>query len=472
MKLVMHIKYRIKLHIKKYCALFKVGQRNKKKLYLPLFTSLGLLAALSMQGIWLYNTYGLTNKNIYKESSEVIAKAVRKEASIRFKKTPEGTTINGSSKNDTVPEITYFYQGITEWGFPIDLQTVDSIATALLEARNIKERFTVCTFKLRTGEILQKSKDLSFARDTICSEAVPILIDLSEGVKMVIVHPYRTFLQYTGLTIMASILMLVLIIGCIAYQIKVIIYQRRVAKLREDFSYAMVHDMKTPLSTITLCANFLSGEKAEAMPDLKEEFGKAIRSESTHLLRLTNKLLTLSKLESHTLVMQKEKVQLRPMVEKIVETFRLKSDRPVRFVLDLRAEELTADREHLEESVYNLVDNAVKYAKDDGEIEITVTSETDEANGYIRVRDNGIGISRQDRKKIFDKFERGSALSSSRFGKVAGFGLGLSYVYRVAEAHGGTVLVHSVVGEFSEFTILIPQVMEEYNENETENYGA
>ena len=441
--------------------------------YIKILTFIGISAVLILQSIWLYNTYLLIRDNIRDECSSIVEYAVDEEMRLRLNDLPDEAQVIGGETSETRNPLTSFCEALSDMGYKMSLAKIDSIAAILLKEHNIKSRSVVYLVNPLTNDVLGKSREEEIVSwSVIRSQPFPVRVDMSEAVQLVISNPTQTFFARMGILIVVSILMLVLIIGCIAYQIKVIIYQRRVAKLREDFSYAMVHDMKTPLSTITLCANFLSSEKAEAMPDLKEEFGKAIRSESTHLLRLTNKLLTLSKLESHTLVMQKEKVQLRPMVEKIVETFRLKSDRPVRFVLDLRAEELTADREHLEESVYNLVDNAVKYAKDDGEIEITVTSETDEANGYIRVRDNGIGISRQDRKKIFDKFERGSALSSSRFGKVAGFGLGLSYVYRVAEAHGGTVLVHSVVGEFSEFTILIPQVMEEYNENETENYGA
>lgn len=76
-----------------------------------------------------------------------------------------------------------------------------------------------------------------------------------------------------GLLMIASFIMLVLVIGCIIYQIKVIIYQKKVAKLREDFSYAMIHDMKTPLSSIMMCSDALNGEKIESMPELKRIFG-------------------------------------------------------------------------------------------------------------------------------------------------------------------------------------------------------
>lgn len=268
-----------------------------------------------------------------------------------------------------------------------------------------------------------------------------------------------------GLLMIASFIMLVLVIGCIIYQIKVIIYQKKVAKLREDFSYAMIHDMKTPLSSIMMCSDALNDEKIESMPELKKSFLGVVKSETVHLLKLINRLLTISKLENDKLTMVKEKVKLEPMLERIRETFKAKSTKPLHFTLNLQAKEVNADKEYLEEAVYNLVDNAVKYSKDEGEVEIEITSECSGGYSCIKVRDNGIGFSEEDKRKIFDKFERGSAIKSSRLGKVAGFGLGLNYVYRVMEAHGGTVTASSVVGKFSEFTLYMSASEEEDTEN-------
>ncbi len=227
----------------------------------------------------------------------------------------------------------------------------------------------------------------------------------------------------------------------------------------------MIHDMKTPLSSIMMCSDALNDEKIESMPELKKSFLGVVKSETVHLLKLINRLLTISRLESHKLTMFKEKVQLEPMLERIMETFKAKSTKPLHFTLNLQAKEVNADKEYLEEAVYNLVDNAVKYSKDEGEVEIEITSECSGGYSCIKVRDNGIGFSEEDKRKIFDKFERGSAIKSSRLGKVAGFGLGLNYVYRVMEAHGGTVTASSVVGKFSEFTLYMSASEEEDTEN-------
>lgn len=117
-----------------------------------------------------------------------------------------------------------------------------------------------------------------------------------------------------------------------------------------------------------------------------------MKSETVHLLKLINKLLTISKLEDHKLAMVKEKVQLAPMLERIMETFKAKSVKTLHFTVNLEAKEVNADKEYLEEAVYNLVDNAVKYSKDEGEVEIEITSECSGGYSCIKVRDNGIGF--------------------------------------------------------------------------------
>ena len=408
--------------------------KKQKYRYIRLFTFLGLVAVLSLQAAWIYNTYMLIRNNIQKDCCEVVEKTLENEMVIRMDNLPEGSQVIGGEVNDTIKPLTYFCENLSNMGREISMVRIDSIASALLKEYSIESNFVI------------KS-------------------DSTEAVQLLLINPYKVFFERMGLLMIASFIMLVLVIGCIIYQIKVIIYQKKVAKLREDFSYAMIHDMKTPLSSIMMCSDALNDEKIESMPELKKSFLGVVKSETVHLLKLINRLLTISKLENDKLTMVKEKVKLEPMLERIRETFKAKSTKPLHFTLNLQAKEVNADKEYLEEAVYNLVDNAVKYSKDEGEVEIEITSECSGGYSCIKVRDNGIGFSEEDKRKIFDKFERGSAIKSSRLGKVAGFGLGLNYVYRVMEAHGGTVTASSVVGKFSEFTLYMSASEEEDTEN-------
>ena len=439
--------------------------RKKKGAYFPIITVLGICAAISLQLMWLHNSYTQTNHTIFEQSNQIIAKAVRKEASFRFDQTPKGTSIEGTSEHqDSIPEITYFYQGLTNLGYPISIQAVDSIASILMAEAGITDCYSICTVNMKTGEILETSKPLkmSLLINNVESDIVPITTDLTQGVQLIVFHPYITMLDRNGLLMLASLCILIVVSGCIFYQVKVILHQRKVAKLRENFSYAMIHDMKTPLSSIITCGNFLQQGLLDDQPALKEQYFNIIQTQSGHLLRLAEKVLTIAKLEAHKLEMNKQTLELKPLIEKLTGVLPAQTDKELHIEVHLEATHIHADEEHLEEALANLLDNAVKYSKE--RVEISIRTSQDEHYTCIAVHDKGIGISEKDQRIIFDKFERAAAFNRTRKGGAGGFGLGLNYVYQVAEAHGGTIGVLSRKGMFSEFSLYIPVLTYEYEE--------
>lgn len=203
-----------------------------------------------------------------------------------------------------------------------------------------------------------------------------------------------------------------------------------------------------------MCANFLHSGRLDNKPDLKEQYFKIIDNEADHLLKLTNKVLTISKLESKKLEMKLDKVELNPIFNSLIENFSAKSTKPVNFTLHLHEDYIYADEEFMKEVFSNLIDNAIKYSKES--VEIQITSEINDDYSIIRFHDNGIGISEKDQNTIFNKFERASAAKRIKSGGPSGFGLGLSYVSQVIEAHHGKILINSIEGEFSEFIIYVP----------------
>ena len=421
-----------------------------------IFTVLGLVAILTLQAIWLFNTYMLVKNNILKESFDTLEESLNKEVELRIDRTPKGTQIIGSSSGDSIPPLTYFSENVSKLGFEISLVDIDSIASSiLLRKYNIESTYMICMIDMNTREILQKSKSLDFSSlNVVKSTPFPIRTDLSQGIQLVLLNPYWTIFKRMGLLMIATAIMMIMVITCIIYQIKIIIRQDKIAKVREDFSYAMIHDMKTPLSSILACTSFLHSGKMESM-QLKERYFCIIEDETGHLLNLTNKVLTLSKLENHKLEMSRTVFPLEPMIDDLIEKFSTKCTKPLHFTTNLQAKEVCADEEYLKEAISNLIDNAIKYSKES--VEIDISSLSNATHTLIKVHDNGIGISEKDRKHIFEKFERASAFKRSRLGKVAGFGLGLNYVYQVMDAHEGSVTVSSVEKEFSEFILYKPK---------------
>lgn len=438
---------------------------NNKK-YIIIFTILGLVAILGLQAIWLFNTYALVKRNIYKECNEALRKALNEEAVIRFKQAPNRTEIYSppiKQVGEIVPEFAYLSEGLSKLGFELSLNKVDTIVSVYLSGSNIESEFFVCIVNPKRDEqILQISKQQILpSLGIIKSEVIPIRTDLSQGVQLVLLNPYWTIFERMGLLMIATAIMMIMVITCIIYQIKIIIRQDKIAKVREDFSYAMIHDMKTPLSSILACTSLLHSGKMDNLPELKEKYFCIVEDEGGHLLNLANKVLTLSKLESHKLEIAKTVFPLEPMIADLIEKFTVKSAKPVHFTTHLQAKEVCADEEYLKEALSNLIDNAIKYSEES--VEIDISSLSNSTHTLIKVHDNGIGISEKDRKHIFEKFERASAFKRSRLGKVAGFGLGLNYVYQVMDAHEGSVTVNSVEKEFSEFILYIPIKTENYD---------
>lgn len=291
---------------------------------------------------------------------------------------------------------------------------------------------------------------------SIKTEVIPIKLDKSIGMQLVLTNPYWNIFNKMWIILITTIIMTILTIVCTVYQIKFIFKLNKISQIREDFSYAMVHDMKTPLSTIMMVQDMLKSGRLEGKPEIKNKYMNIAESETEHLFALTNKILTISKLENHKLEMNKTEVELTPIIEKLTEKFKAKAQKPVNFIISLQAKTAYADNDYLGEVLSNLIDNAIKYSKES--VEISITTEESERYTILKVRDNGLGISEADQKIIFQKYERAAAArrSRSRRNGASGFGLGLNFVDQVIKTHEGRIFVNSTEGEFTEFTIYLP----------------
>lgn len=282
----------------------------------------------------------------------------------------------------------------------------------------------------------------------------PIRSDYTQVVQLIITNPNKTFLERMGLMLAGTFIIVLLVIVCISYQVRFISRFEKIFQIREDFSYAMIHDMKTPLTSIIMALNFLRSGKLDNRQEMKDKYFDIAENEADHLLTLTNKVLTISKLENHKLEMNKTEVELTPIIEKLTEKFKAKSQKTVNFITDRKAETAYADAEYLEEVLSNLIDNSIKYSGES--VEIRISTARDDRYTVLKVHDNGFGISDKDIHLIYRKYERASAAKRNRRKGTSGFGLGLNFVDQVVEAHHGKIFVSSIEGEFTEFTIYLP----------------
>ena len=268
-------------------------------------------------------------------------------------------------------------------------------------------------------------------------------------------HAFFSALYQSRITLLTSLLTMVVIILSLIDQINYIDEQERVRLLREDFSYAMVHDMKSPLTSIIMGTKYLHSGVLEKKPEMKEKYFCIVEDEAQHLLALINRLLTISKLEHGKLHIQKAEVNLETMIEDVVDKYKAKSAKPIHIITRFGATSALADEEYLKEAISNLVDNATKYSKE--EINIEISTLEDDSNVYIKVFDEGIGITKSELKTIFNRFERAAEHEKDARKTRGGFGIGLNYVLQVINAHSGKISVKSEKDKWSEFTISLPK---------------
>ena len=263
--------------------------------------------------------------------------------------------------------------------------------------------------------------------------------------------------EQSKITLFSSILTTIVIVLSIIDQINYIDEQERVKLLREDFSYAMVHDMKSPLTSIIMGTRYLHSGVLEKKPEIKEKYFTIVEDEAQHLLALINRLLTISKLEHGKLTIRKTEVDLEEMIADVADKYEAKSSKPIHITTDIACSTALADEEYLKEAISNMVDNATKYSKD--EINIKISTSEDDHHIYIKVYDEGIGIAKSELKTIFNRYERAAEHEKNPQKTRGGFGIGLNYVLQVIQAHGGKISVKSEKGKYSEFTISLPKYL-------------
>lgn len=433
----------------------ETSKRKKNILFITILSVVGLIGAMALQMIWIYNSYELIKNDILNEGYATIEKALEEEGNMRFGKTPKGTEIMSGPTNDTIPPMTYFYERLSDMGYPISLHNLDSITAELLIQNGLGNKYYIDIINLKTGEKINgigTQKEPSFM--AVKPKYFPIRSDYTQVIQLIITNPNKTFLERMGLMLAGTFIIMLLVIVSISYQVRFISRFEKIFQIREDFSYAMIHDMKTPLTSIIMALKFLRSGKLDNRQEMKNKYFDIAENEADHLLTLTNKVLTISKLENHKLEMNRTEVELTPIIEKLTEKFKAKSQKTVNFITDIKAETAYADAEYLEEVLSNLIDNSVKYSGES--VEIRISTARDDRYTVIKVHDNGFGISDKDIHLIFRKFERASAVKRNRRNGASGFGLGLNFVDQVVEAHHGKIFVSSIEGEFTEFTIYLP----------------
>lgn len=268
---------------------------------------------------------------------------------------------------------------------------------------------------------------------------------------------YRYLLR-NGLSFMVpSLLFSTVMLFLFIFVIVVIFRSKKLSEMKNDFINNMTHEFKTPISSISLASQMLNDPAVAKSPEMVTRLTGVIGDETKRLRFQVEKVLQMSMFDRQRTNLKQKEMNVNALVDSVVNTFRLKVEKAggsITAQLDADDDVCSIDEMHFTNVVFNLLDNAYKYAREEVPLQLVITTTNpDDRHIQISVSDNGIGIEKENLKRIFEKFYR---VPTGNLHNVKGFGLGLAYVWKIVNDHGGSIKAESVFGQGTTFIITMP----------------
>lgn len=340
---------------------------------------------------------------------------------------------------------------------------LDSLITAELHDKNINTQFEYGIFSparnfmplQKTGKYPEELLSKAFSFKLFPNEMNP-----KPDYLMVYFPKERAFLlrQLWGM-LSVSIVLIIVIIFSFSYTVMTILRQKKLSEMKTDFINNMTHEIKTPISTISLACEALSDKDIRKSENIYSSYIHVIDQENKRLGKMAEQILQSAALDKGQIHLNYEEVDMHSVIQDAVSKIILQVEKGggrVDIELDADRPVVEGDKAHLTNVVLNLLDNALKYSEDPPQI--TVSSANFYSGVIITVADQGIGISKSNQKKIFDKLYR---VPTGNLHNVKGFGLGLSYVKAIVDRHGGKIKLESELRKGSKFSISLPFLHEQ-----------
>ena len=370
-----------------------------------------------------------------------------------------------------------YVESITEKIISIDLpiekrtsiQELDSLVQEELKNRNLDASYKLAVTNENSEYVMLEDGFLiNSPESTYVEQLFPYD---SESAKKYYIHLYIphqnvVILRSMGVMFVSSIVLILTIVGLFVIMFTIIFKQKRLAQIRSDFVSNMTHELKTPIATISLAAQMLEDKNIPNELKNVDHLSKMVREESKRLGGLVEKVLQMAIFDRGNFKLKRKQLDLHSIIRKTLENYSLQFESKsvkVTYEFDANQSLVYGDEVHITNIISNLIDNAIKYSKDSPTINITTLNKNDGI--IVSVKDNGIGISKEYQKRIFEQFFR---VPTGNVHSVKGFGLGLSYVKRIAEMHDGSIWLQSEQGTGSTFSIYLP-LMDLNIDNTTKN---
>lgn len=443
-----------------------------KRIYTLIFVliTLSLIGIIVIQLSWINNMTQLREEQI-KQRVDMATRKVGEELSVykgaysALKKLGPNAVLDNFSMD--------FFKPVTIANrFTVaDLNEKLELAFKNVRLENIPFEFALASFSKTSmpGQLERTSRNFEKVfEDTVNNYlSDPVLLvtpsgspaeNLSPDESLLVVVPNYKKLVYKSLfwNIATAILFTIIIITAFYLTVRTMLRQKKLGDIKNDFINNMTHEFKTPIATISLAVDALRNEKVMNDREKMGYFNTIIKEENQRMNRQVETILKASQLEKQEVELVLKPLHVHEVVKDVADNFLLQiEDKKGSIALQLNAKEdlVDADEVHLSNLVNNMIDNAVKYAKDNVPPVIKISTDTTDKNFIFKIEDNGIGMTKETVKRIFERFYRAH---TGNIHNVKGFGLGLSYVKTMVQAHGGQIRADSVPGRGSTFIIELP----------------
>lgn len=258
--------------------------------------------------------------------------------------------------------------------------------------------------------------------------------------------------------VVPSLIFTVILLITFIFTVISLFRQKRLSEMKNDFINNMTHELKTPVSTISLAAQMLKDTSITKSPEVFKHVTGVINDETKRLSFQVEKVLQMSLFDKQRATLKLKEKDANDIIVSVANTHVLKVERfGGTLDIDLQAENDTVriDEMHFTNVLFNLLDNALKYRKEDVPLELMMRTWNDAGKLFISIEDNGIGIKKEYVKKVFDRFYR---IPTGNVHDVKGFGLGLAYVHKIVKDHNGTIRAESDLGKGTKFIISLPLI--------------
>lgn len=338
-------------------------------------------------------------------------------------------------------------------------EEISGIIDKQLKHNNVKQKYEYCITNIYKNIILQSQGFHPSEQETAYRvELAPedsyraretLYISIREDKNLII--------REMGWMVVASIVFTTIIVLAFALTVRTLINQKKVSEIKSDFINNMTHELKTPLATISLAIDALTNEKVIHDTDKIKIYSSMIKEENKRMNKQVEKILQAARLEKEEIKLTLQKLDAHQIISKVAHNLALQvQEKHGSIDLHLAATDpvIEADEVHFSNIIFNLLDNAMKYSTEAPKIAVETLKH---GNGMftIKIRDNGIGMDKETQQRIFEKFYRAH---TGNIHNVKGFGLGLSYVKAIVDAHDGKIKVESAPGKGSLFTITLPAI--------------